>query len=61
MNKEDILLLVDYFTSDLLTDPLSKDMEKLVEKLLLIKKQIEAQDIIADVQTKLQEMDKPKK
>ena len=57
MNKEDILLLVSYFRGK----ELDKDMAKLQEKLELIKKQIEAQDIIADVQTKLQEMDKPKK
>ena len=57
MNKEDILLLVSYFRGK----TLDKDMVKLQEKLELIKKQIEAQDIIADVQTKLQEMDKPKK
>lgn len=58
MNKEDILLLVDYFTDDRLTEPLSKEVEKLVEKLLLIKKQIEAQDIIQSVQKELAEMDK---
>ena len=57
MNKEDILLLVSYFRGK----ELDKDMAKLQEKLELIKKQIEAQDVIADVQTKLQEMDKPKK
>ena len=56
MNKEDILLLVSYFRGK----ELDKDMAKLQEKLELIKKQIEAQDVIADVQTKLQEMDKVK-
>ena len=56
MNKEDILLLVSYFRGK----ELDKEMTKLQEKLELIKKQIEAQDIIADVQTKLQEMDKVK-
>lgn len=56
MNKEDILLLVSYFRDK----ELDKDMAKLQEKLELIKKQIEAQDVIADVQTKLQEMDKVK-
>ena len=55
MNKEDILLLVDYF------DGKEVDTAKIKEKLGLIKKQIEAQDIIQDVQTKLQEMDKSKK
>lgn len=57
MNKEDILLLVSYFRGK----TLDEDMTKLQDKLELIKKQIEAQDIIAEVQTKLQEMDKPKK
>ena len=56
MNKEDILLLVSYFRGK----ELDKDMAKLQEILELIKKQIEAQDVIADVQTKLQEMDKVK-
>ena len=56
MNKEDILLLVSYFRGK----TLDEEMTKLQEKLELIKKQIEAQDVIADVQTKLQEMDKVK-
>ena len=54
MNKEDILLLVEYFRGKTLDD----EMNKLVEKLELIKKQIEAQDIIADVQKKLADLDK---
>lgn len=56
MNKEDILLLVDYFNGKELE--LSKEMLKLTEKLELIKKQIEAQDIISEVQKKLADMDK---
>lgn len=56
MNKEDILLLVDYFNGRELE--LSKEMSKLAEKLELIKKQIEAQDIISEVQKKLADMDK---
>ena len=56
MNKEDILLLVDYFNGRELE--LNKEMLKLAEKLELIKKQIEAQDIISDVQKKLADMDK---
>ena len=56
MNKEDILLLVDYFTDDKLTEPIEGELEKLVEKLLLIKKQIEAQDTIQEIQKKLSEM-----
>ena len=54
MNKEDILLLVSYFRGK----ELSGEMAKLQDKLELIKKQIEAQDIIQDVQKKLAEMDK---
>lgn len=54
MNKEDILLLVDYF------DGKEVDTVKIKEKLNLIKKQIEAQDVISDVQKQLAEMDKVK-
>lgn len=56
MNKEDILLLVDYFTESG-TLGIEK-MDKLISKLKLIKKQIEAQDVIADVQKELAEMDR---
>lgn len=58
MNKEDILLLVDYFTESG-TLGIEK-MDKLIEKLKLIKKQIEAQDVIQEVQKELAEMDKVK-
>ena len=54
MNKEDILLLVDYFKSI----EVPKDLEKLVEKLGLIKRQIEAQDTIHEIQEMLSKMDK---
>lgn len=57
MNKEDILLLVEYFKDKDLED----DMIKLYRKLLLIKKQIEAQDTISEVQKELAEMDKIEK
>jgi hypothetical protein len=57
MNKEDILLLCDYLKEQ----ELDKGMDKLRNKIYLIKKQIEAQDIIADVQKELAEMDKEKK
>ena len=57
MNKEDMLLLCDYLKDQ----NLDKDMNKLRDKIYLIKKQIEAQDIIADVQKELAEMDKEKK
>lgn len=56
MNKEDILLLVSYFRGKTLDD----EMARLADKLELIKKQIEAQDIIQEVQKKLSEMDKVK-
>ncbi len=59
MNKEDILLLVDYFTENG-TMGIEK-MDKLIEKLKLIKKQIEAQDVIQEVQKELAEMDKIEK
>ena len=54
MNKEDILLLVDYF------DGKEVSTDKIIEKLKLIKKQIEAQDLIQEVQKELAEMDKIK-
>lgn len=54
MNKEDILLLVDYF------DGKEVNTDKIIEKLNLIKKQIEAQDVIQEVQKELAEMDKIK-
>lgn len=54
MNKEDILLLVDYFEGR------EVDTTKIKEKLGLIKKQIEAQDVIQEVQKELAEMDKIK-
>lgn len=57
MNKEDILLLVSYFRGKTLDD----EMARLADKLELIKKQIEAQDIIGEVQKKLSEMDEKKK
>lgn len=57
MNKEDILLLVSYFRGK----ELDTEMTKLQDKLELIKKQIEAQDIIQEVQKELQEMDEDKK
>lgn len=57
MNKEDMLLLCDYLKEQ----ELDKGMDKLRNKIFLIKKQIEAQDIIADVQKELAEMDKPEK
>lgn len=57
MNKEDILLLVEYLGHQ---DLVGEDMKKLKDKLNLIKKQIEAQDIIQEVQKELAEMDKIK-
>ena len=57
MNKEDMLLLCDYLKEQ----ELDKSMNKLRDKIFLIKKQIDAQDIIADVQKELAEMDKPEK
>ena len=57
MNKEDILLLVDYLKDK----ELEENMIKLRDKINLIKKQIEAQDIIQEVQKELAEMDKVEK
>lgn len=57
MNKEDILLLVSYFRGK----TLDEEMTKLQNKLELIKKQIEAQDVIQEVQKELAEMDKIEK
>lgn len=59
MNKEDILMLYNYFSNS--KELFEKDMSKLILKLSLIKKQIEAQDIIQDVQKELAEMDKIEK
>lgn len=62
MNKEDILMLVDYFAEKKqnTVELFDEKMNKLIEKLGLIKKQIEAQDIIQEVQKELAEMDKIK-
>ena len=57
MNKEDMILLDKYLS----TQELDKEMSKLRDKIILINKQIEAQDIIQDVQKKLSEMDEKKK
>lgn len=57
MNKEDILLLVEYLEHQ---EIVGEDMKKLRDKLYLIKKQIEAQDVIQNVQKELAEMDKVK-
>lgn len=57
MNKEDMILLDKYLS----TQELDNEMSKLRDKVILINKQIEAQDIIQDVQKKLSEMDEKKK
>lgn len=57
MNKEDMLLLCNYLTEQI---NLSEDMIKLKNKCLLIKEQIEAQEIIQKVQKELTEIDKVK-
>lgn len=54
MNKEDMILLDKYLS----TKDLDNEMSKLRDKVILINKQIEAQDIIQDVQKQLAEMDK---
>lgn len=54
MNKEDMILLDKYLS----TQELDNEMSKLRDKVILINKQIEAQDIIQEVQKKLAEMDK---
>lgn len=53
MNKEDILALCDYLEKNDV-----KELDKLKNKVFLIKKQIEAQDVIKEVQKELAEMDK---
>lgn len=59
MNKEDIFLLVDFFNGiEISHQNYAKEIKKLIEKLGLIKKQIEAQDVIQEVQKELAEMDK---
>ena len=57
MNKEDMLLLCNYLSEQTVLDD---NMKKLKDKCLLIKKQIEAQDVIHEVQKELAEMDKVK-
>lgn len=54
MNREDMILLDKYLSSQ----ELEGEMSKLRDKVVLINKQIEAQDVISDVQKKLAEMDK---
>ena len=56
MNKEDMILLDKYLS----TQELDSEMSKLRDKVILINKQIEAQDIIGEVQKKLAEMDEKK-
>lgn len=56
MNKEDMILLDKYLS----TQELDDEMSKLRDKVILINKQIEAQDIIQEVQKKLAEMDRIK-
>lgn len=56
MNREDMLLLHEYLSSQ----ELNPDMSKLRDKIELIKKQIDAQDIIQEVQKELAELDKVK-
>lgn len=56
MNREDMLLLHKYLTDK----ELDKDMDKLKSKIDLIKRQIDAQDIIQEVQKELAELDKVK-
>lgn len=56
MNKEDMILLDKYLSSQ----ELDNEMSKLRDKIILINKQIEAQDIIQEVQKKLSEMDDKK-
>lgn len=56
MNREDMLLLHEYLSSQ----ELNSDMSKLRDKIELIKKQIDAQDIIQEVQKELAELDKVK-
>lgn len=56
MNKEDMLMLCEYLENKELED----NMKVLRDKVYLIKKQIEAQDIIQQVQKELAEMDKVK-
>lgn len=54
MNKEDMILLDKYLS----TKDLDNEMSKLRDKVILINKQIEAQDVIQEVQKELAEMDK---
>ena len=52
MNKEDMILLDKYLS----TQELDNEMSKLRDKIILINKQIEAQDTIQEIQKKLSEM-----
>lgn len=54
MNKEDILLLDEYFKEIDIPEKLSK----LADKIRLIKRQIEAQDTIQEINEILSKMDK---
>ena len=54
MNKEDILLLDKYFSEI----EIPSELSKLADKIKLIKKQIEAQDTIKEINEILSKMDK---
>lgn len=57
MNKEDIILLNSYLLTQ---DNLDEDMKRLKSKLSLIGKQIELQDSIMEINSKLDELSKEK-
>lgn len=64
MNKDDILLIQELLNNDLsqiLDNDLKEKLNHLQTKINLIVEQINAQDKIQEVQTKLMEFDKPKK
>lgn len=54
MNKEDILLLDKYFSEI----EIPSELSKLADKIKLIKRQIEAQDTIQEINEILSKMDK---
>lgn len=54
MNKEDILLLDKIFSSR----EVPEELKKLADKIRLIKRQIEAQDTIQEINEILSKMDK---
>ena len=58
MNKEDILLLDNYFNNDTDVEVSEDELKKLCNKIQLIVEQINYQDRIIEINNKLDELNK---